>query len=534
MDYKKKYAIDPSFITDGSVKWTSTGSGVFILGEHKGHTYFIKRYTMGPRVPDKSIAEPAYSEMMNAAKWLEDKQKEIAKRFSKLSVDGDQIVVEEENFWDDDNLFVTITRMIPGENKGFDYTTLDQATFVRLCVDMTILLKKIHDAGVTHGDLKEKNILIQNSGGTLIPYLIDFDSSYPSDYGTRTRADGKPMLSWPVVYSEGYQSPEIALYNYEDEGVIDAATITNKTDIFTMGVIFHRLWAGDFPAVIGESCAVGEAICTDQEIQLSSKFQVALGGNNNCLFSDLIMWMLEKDPANRPTAAQVIDALQDALDISDYFDGCTGGGTYDTDPHALHANAIEIASKDELKKMDVKSMRKGTVGGQYKYLIKLKDGSELTLTVDEMIDRGYAKAKDTLVSDMWPADAEKYEFVDVADIAAAGVLRIEQAQAGYKKFYSVRMRKGGGYTTSAVGLVDRGLARPKVIAASSVGVSDSPWPEHGASYNTEALQARRVINVERVTEEGENRYKLTTRMGDGSTRENVVKAGYMKIMKFIV
>jgi hypothetical protein len=184
--------------------------------------------------------------------------------------------------------------------------------------------------------------------------------------------------------------------------------------------------------------------------------------------------------------------------------------------------------------MNVKSLRKGTVGGQYKYLLRLKDGTELNLTVDEMIDRGYAKAKDTLVCDLWPADAEKYEFVDAATISAEGILKIEQAQAGFKRFYAVRMRKGGGYTTSAVGLVDRGLAKPKAIATAAVDAADTPWPEHGTSFNTEALGNRNVIKVERVTDEGEHLYRLTTQMKDGSTRENVVKSGYMKIMKFIL
>lgn len=534
MNYRKKYTIDPAFVADGVIKWKSTGSGVFVLGDYKGHRYFIKRYTMGPRIPDRSIAEPAYTELMDAAKWLEGKQKEIAKRFSGLSVDKDHIVVEEENFWDDDNLFVTITRMIPGENNDFDYTTLDQATFIRLCADMAELLKTVHAAGVTHGDLKEKNILIRNDGGNLVPYLIDFDSSYPSDYGTKTRPDGKPMLSWPVVYSEGYQSPEIAIYNYEDEGVVDAATITDKTDVFTLAVIFHRLWAGDFPAVIGDSCAVGEAIYTDQEVQLSSKFNVELGPVNNCIFSDLLRWMLQKEPADRPTSEQVVEALLDRLDITDHFDQCTSSGSIDMTPHNLHKDALEISPKDVLKSLNVKSLRKGTVGGQYKYLIKLKDGTELILSADELIQQGFATAKDTLVGTMWPADEEKYEFVDVATISSAGVLKIEQAQAGFKKFYFVALRKGGGYTTSMVGLVDRGFARPKTVAADPLDATDTPWPEHGTAYNAETLQSRRVIKVERVTEEGENRYRLTTRMSDGSTRENVVKAGYMKIMKFIV
>ena len=535
MQYRKKYEIDPSFVDGDVIKWGTTGNGSFAFGEYKGQRYFIKRYTMGPRIPAKSIPEPVYSEMMNTAKWLEDKQAEMRKRMKGLTVDKDHIVVEEENFWDDDNLFVTVTRMIPGENQGFDYTTLDQTTFQALCADMMELLVKIHAAGVTHGDLKEKNVLIRDDGGLLIPYLIDFDSSYPSDYGTRTRSDGKPMLAYPVVYSEGYQSPEIAIYNFEDEGVGDATAITEKTDIFTMALIFHHLWTGDFPAVVGDDCPVGEAVYLDEEIRISPKFDVVMGPTFENKLSGLLKWMLQKDPTLRPTAAQVKDALLDKLDVSDYFDTGDGAAKYDLEPHSIHKAALEIATKDEFKALNVKAFQKVTVGGQYKYLVKMKDGSEEILTLDQVIAKGFGKAKASSLCTMWPEDDAKYEFVGLDVIEAAGVLSIEAKAAGFKKFYFVALRAGGGYTTSAKGLVDRGLAQAKIIAApaSEMPAGDTPWPEHGSAYDQEVMAKRNIVLIEKVVEEGMHVYKLTAALPDGTRRETVVKEGYMRIMRLI-
>lgn len=538
MQYRKKYEIDPSFVDGDVIKWVATGSGTFVIGDYKGNRYFIKRFTMGPRVPAKSIPEPVYSEMLEGAKWLEDKQTDMRKRMKSLSVDKDHIVVEEENFWDDDNLFVTVTRMIPGENKGFDYTTLDQTTFLALCADMMELLIKIHAVGVTHGDLKEKNVLIRGDSGALVPYLIDFDSSYPSDYGTRKRSDGRPLLAYPVVYSEGYQSPEIAIYNFEDEGVVDASTITDKTDIFTMALIFHRLWTGDFPAVVGDDCPVGEAVYLDTEIRLSPKMDCVLGPTYENKLSGLLKWMLLKDPAQRPTAAQVKDALLDKLDVNDFFDTGDGASKYDFDPHVIHKNSVEIITKDEFKALNVKAFQKVTVGGQYKYLVKLKDGSEEILTLDQVIAKGYGKSKASSLGTLWPDDDAKYEFVDLSDIEAAGVLSIDARTAGFKKFYFVALRSGGGYTTSGKGLLDRGLVKLKVIAddasAPDPGSFDTPWPEHGSAYDLAVMAKRNIVAAQRVEADGQHVYKLTVAASDGSTKETIVKDGYMRIMRFII
>lgn len=535
MLYNKKYTINSSDIVDGAIKWQATGSGAYIVADYKGEKYFVKRFTMGPRVPSKSIPEPVYSEQLGIAKWLENKQAEMRKLFKGLTVNRDHIVVEEENFWDDDNLFTTITRLIPNEAKGFDFTALDQATFIKLCQDITLLIKKIHDAGVTHGDLKDKNILIQNSGDSLVPYLIDFDSSYPSDYATRKKADGKPMLAYPVVFSEGFQSPEIAIYNFEDEGVIDAATITCKTDIFTLAIIFHKLWTGNFPAVIGDSCAVGEAVYMDTPIKIDSKFNVSLGTTNDSKFSSLLMWMLAKEADKRPTAQQVIDALADKIDIDDVFETSDSAAKFDLEPHDLHKAALDIYTKETLKKKDVKCFAKITEGGQYKYFVKLKDGTEKKLTADEVIECGYGKAKKITKCSLWEEDEKTIELLSLDVISNLGIISIEPKTAGYKKFYFVALRAGGGYTTSAVGLVERGIARRKIISVDpefDIGSADKPWSEHGVDYDQDALISRNVIKVEKVTEDGEQKYLLTFK-DDKGKRQNVVKISYMKIMKFI-
>ncbi len=521
------YNIDPSYeATDGAIKWSSTGSGVYVCGERGGNRYFVKRFSMGPRYPSTKIPEPIYSEQKLIADSLTDKQAEMRKRMGPLSVDGDHIVIEEENFWDEDNMFVTITRMIPDENKDADYSTLDTTTFIKLCRDISVLIKKIHDVGVTHGDLKVKNILVQKSGSELIPYLIDFDSSYPSDYGTKTRADGSTLLAYPVVYSEGYQSPEIAIYNFEDPGVIDPATITDKTDIFTLAIIFHMLWTNKFPTVVGDACAVGEAVYMDREISFDPKFDFSIGAKNDSKFSDLLKWMLRKDFAARPNADQVIAVLEDNLEVE-------GAGKFDLDPHAVHVRALEIADIDTLKGMNVKSFYKVIDGGQYRYRVVLKDKTDRMLTMDEIIAAGYAKAKPASLGTLWEEDAKKIEFVTPEEVTRLGFVAVEPKQVFSKKFYYVAFASGGGRTMNSTELVSYGIACPKAAApapASAIPDTEKPWPEHGSDYDKARLAAKDIINVEHVDVDGEHKYKLI--FTDGS--EKLVNFGFMKLLKYII
>lgn len=536
MIYHSKYNVNPADVVDGAINWKITGNGAFIIAEYGGTKYFVKRYTMGPRMPTSEIPEPVYSDNKKTADGLTQKQEEIRRLFKKagLNVDTHHIVVEEENFWDDDNMFVTVTRVIPNENEGFDYKRLSQKDFVKLCCDITELIRKIHDAGVTHGDLKEKNILIQNNSGAFVPYLIDFDSSYPSDYPTRKKSDGTPMLSVPIVYSPGYQSPEIAINNFNNDNgdEVDTTLISNKTDIFTLALIFHKLWTGIFPTVIGDDCPVAEAVYMGTPIRLDSKFDVTLGANNECKFSGLLEWMLSKEGKDRPTAQQVLDVLNDRLDVGEHFAYTGAPQRFDLDPHRVHESAIEILDREALRALGLRSLVKITEGGNYKYLVRKTDGSEFRYTVDELITNGYAKAKPISLGTLFPEDSAVIEFVSADEIAKLGVISIEPRDLGFRKFYFVKLMNGGGYTASKTALIDRGIARLKPVTPVSIAMDDAPWPEHGSSYRKENLIARKIIKIEKVVEDGQHKYKII--YDDGGTQsERIVAVSYLKIMKIL-
>ena len=106
MRYHGEYEVDPSFINkDGRIKWRLTGNGEYILGRKGGKTFFIKRniHVRKPAGGEPKLVREKYKAEADA---LEKKQNRLKKLMAGLSWDKDFVVVEEENFWDDEKMFV--------------------------------------------------------------------------------------------------------------------------------------------------------------------------------------------------------------------------------------------------------------------------------------------------------------------------------------------------------------------------------------------------------------------------------------------
>ena len=86
--------------------------------------------------------------------------------------------------------------------------------------------------------------------------------------------------------------------------------------------------------------------------------------------------------------------------------------------------------------------------------------------------------------------------------------------------------------------MDRGLVKLKIITDDSSAPDpssfDTPWPEHGSAYDLAVMAKRNIVAAQRVEADGQHVYRLTVAASDGSTKETIVKDGYMRIMRFII
>lgn len=522
MKYHGEYEVDSAFTDCGSIKWRLTGNGEYIIGIKNGRKYFIKR-NMHVRYPSKDEPKSVYEKYKAEADAIYNKQNALRKSISGLSFEKDRIVVEETNFWDEENMFTTVTccvdNILPD---SYNYRVLDKTSFVKLCKETAILLQKLHTYGVIHGDLKEKNIIVVKKGDKYLPYLIDFDSSYLAS----------EIPDWDGIGgTDGYQSPELLLYG-SDEGAAASSTITTATDIFTLGVVMHRWWTGSFPSFDLDKGSVGAAVYLEKSIKIDSKFNVKIGDIRGATLISLINWMLAKEPSLRPTAEQVVAVLSDALEVPETFHKGNDEKPFDKDLWEVHKPVAELCSVEELKGKGVKSFKRLNTGcgsAGLKYRIVMNDGADNTISIEEVIVGGFAKRLEATVDEPW--EEHCIELVSPEEISEKGYVKIIKTQLAYRKRYLVTTNTGREFDKGYEWLIAEGLAKPKIGDVEA----DTPWPEHGTAYSFDNMAKLGIKSISRVEVAGEHRYKIVyNETIDGKNRVNEkVPASNLKIMGFI-
>jgi len=127
--------------------------------------------------------------------------------------------------------------------------SLSAAEILPLVRQIAEALAEAHDRGVIHRDVKSSNVMVTDSGRVKV---LDFGlAKYtpPVAEGESTwtrRADGDGALVGTVAY----MSPEQALGRELDA----------RTDIFSLGVVFHELLAGELPFPGANAIEVIDAI----------------------------------------------------------------------------------------------------------------------------------------------------------------------------------------------------------------------------------------------------------------------------------
>ena len=420
-------------------EWKCNNISKTARGKHGGKEYFIKQYT-NPVHPltNGSMSEKTYNSQKKNFELFEARRTRINKALRAVSVEGGNIIIphcefREENYYVEASLFVP--DVIPDDKIEETLAGLGDEERDLLMLTAASALNTVHSQGIIHSDLKLKNVLLAKmpGKGNFIAKIIDFDSSYFMD-------DIPNQLTGDFCY----YSPELETYiEAEDREEREAlkATLTPKSDIFSLGIIFHVYLTGEVPEGInlpeylqkkkdkGRPIYCWDVLREGGILRISDKIK-------NLKHKLLIADMLEKDYTKRPSAQEVVFRLKSAgpeLVVEEPWE--------EHDIEFTDATLEKMASSKYLK-----SIRRKEQNGKKGYEIYHSSGRVEFQASSNMVLRGFATkkgktAKNTVVEETvrtfcepWPEDNIEW---DIDYMKSKGYVGVEQGtnSSGVKGYY---------------------------------------------------------------------------------------------------
>jgi serine/threonine protein kinase len=148
-------------------------------------------------------------------------------------------------------------------------------------------LAAAHRRGLTHRDVKPANLWLEAPAGRV--KILDFGLA-------RLVGEQNLTQTGAILGTPSYMAPEQAR----------GEKVDGRADLFSLGVVLYRLCTGQLPFKGNDTLSVLTALAVDHP---APPHVVAPGVSRP--LSDLVMNLLEKDPARRPRSAEeVLEALQ--------------------------------------------------------------------------------------------------------------------------------------------------------------------------------------------------------------------------------
>lgn len=164
-----------------------------------------------------------------------------------------------------------------------DRTALPIGSILVIAAQIASAVAALHTAGVVHCDVKPDNVFVLYEVGS---------DGWPRvkllDYGVARHCEEPPLEAGSVVGTPAFMAPEQW-----------AGAPTDKSDVYALGCLLYELVTGE-PLFSGALPQLMAAHCSRTATAPS-----ALRPDAGPVLDDLILRMLAKDPATRPTMAEV-------------------------------------------------------------------------------------------------------------------------------------------------------------------------------------------------------------------------------------
>lgn len=297
----KGYKILKDFVVAG-------GMSKVTFAEKGGKEYFIKEF-LSPKfpLPDSPGSEKVKAQKRKACEVFEKHHRELNEKISsKVSIGGNLIFAVD--FFRYGACYYKVTEKV-------DITSLSCEEISRLPIEQILIIAKsvchslriLHNLNIVHGDLKPDNILIKKTSLGFSGKLIDFDDSY---FSKNPPKDHESLVGTPEYYS-----PEQAAYIMDEDDEISGDTLTLKSDIFTLGIIFCEYFTGKKP-VLPSDCG-NTWMCAEKGKEISYAKPIP------AWIKKLLDRMLQRNPNNRPSINEVFEELKKKREKAEYTPGPT-------------------------------------------------------------------------------------------------------------------------------------------------------------------------------------------------------------------
>lgn len=274
------------------------GRSKITFAEKDGKEYFIKEF-LSPKYPtlDSPGSEKVKERKRQDCVEFERHHRTLNEAISSKCAFGGNLVFAVD-FFRQGACYYKVTEKI-------DVSSISIEEISRLDFDKILIIAKsvahsvqtLHSLKIVHGDLKPDNILIKEVRAGYSGKLIDFDDSYFEREPPKNREE--------LVGTPEYYSPEQLAYIVDEDGEVSGDTLTCKSDIFTLGIIFHEYFAGVRPSFDTKYNSVCSAVSNGGLLNLSSKIP-------SSDIKKLIASMLVLDAEKRPSIDEVFKTLRSA------------------------------------------------------------------------------------------------------------------------------------------------------------------------------------------------------------------------------
>ena len=464
--------------------WKPSTGGKTAIAERAGKKYFLKQYSTPvfpshKKVEDGILTEKSFQKKREIYEKFADYRNTINMKLNSISGPGGNIISPIE--WGTvDSLFVESTEFFDGlimlENiRSF---SLD----AKLMIMMTIIgaMNSVHRLGVVHGDIKPDNIVVvKNSLGNHVGKLIDFDCSFIKD-----------NILGDVGGTPSYMAPEVGECWMSEMSEKAKSRVTEKSDIFSLGVVFYEYITGEKPPMGMMPAEMGHR---DPD-KVDYWEYLTYGGIPQNLtkikdpdLGNLLKSMMHLNASMRPSAKDVLDKLKEIRKEKASKPSEPTGTSAPPKPFKPFKPTASTKSgfcepwpehkivfdKTKLTSMGFVSSAQVLVFGKQAYEFFRENGISRKYSVEQLLSRGLAKnaadsaGSESTVSgsdltddfcDPWPE--HNIEFIP-SEITRMHYISSRKAEIFGKKVYEFFRSNGVSRKYTAEQAVASGLAKIK-------------------------------------------------------------------------